>query len=72
MSAEIDLTDPGVLADPFTAYGRARETAALARLVIPGFGPFWAVTRHEEGRALLTDPRFEMRAESFLRPPGIP
>ncbi|WP_290051014.1 cytochrome P450 family protein [Amycolatopsis solani] len=72
MTPEIDLTDLAVLTDPFTAYDRARETSAVAKLVIPGFGPFWALTRYAEARAMLADPRFEVRSESFMRPPGIP
>lgn len=72
MTPEIDLTDFAVLTDPFTAYDRAREESAVAKLVIPGFGPFWALTRYAEARAMLADPRFEVRAESFMRPPGIP
>ncbi|MFD1541224.1 hypothetical protein [Nonomuraea guangzhouensis] len=35
---QIDLTDPGVSRDPFTAYGRARELAPIARVGAPGFG----------------------------------
>ncbi|KXK62490.1 cytochrome [Micromonospora rosaria] len=65
---EIELTDPAVLSDPVTAYRRARERSPVARLVTPGFGAMWAVTRHAPARALLTDPRFELRAESYLRP----
>ncbi|MEZ0075537.1 cytochrome P450 [Planotetraspora sp. GP83] len=65
---EIDLTGADVLRDPFTAYGRARERSPLARLLSPGFGPMWAVTRHEEARAMLSDPRFELNAASFMRP----
>ncbi|WIX99810.1 cytochrome P450 [Amycolatopsis mongoliensis] len=72
MTPEIDLTDLKVLTDPFTAYDQAREAGALAKLVVPGFGPFWALTRYTEARAMLADPRFEVRAESFMRPPGIP
>ncbi|MBE1494823.1 cytochrome P450 [Amycolatopsis lexingtonensis] len=72
MTPEIDLTDLEVLTDPFTAYDRAREVSAVAKLVIPGFGPFWALTRYAEARAMLADPRFEVRSESFMRPPGIP
>lgn len=72
MTPEIDLTDIGVLTDPFTAYDRARELSPVAKLVIPGFGPFWALTRYAEARAMLNDPRFEVNAGSFLRPPGIP
>lgn len=72
MTPEIDLTDLKVLTDPFTAYDHAREASAVAKLVIPGFGPFWALTRYAEARAMLGDPRFEVNSGSFLRPPGIP
>ncbi|MGI8329256.1 cytochrome P450 family protein [Actinomadura scrupuli] len=65
---EIDLTDPEVLRDPFTAYGHARERSPLARLMIPGLGPMWVLTRHENARAMLGDPRFEINTGSFLRP----
>ncbi|MEV4577656.1 cytochrome P450 [Nonomuraea jabiensis] len=65
---EIDLTDPAVLADPFTAYTGAREQSPVARLVAPGFGPFWAVLRHEEARAMLSDPRLTTNEHSYRRP----
>ncbi|WP_169946890.1 cytochrome P450 [Microbispora sp. H11081] len=65
---EVDLTDPEVLRDPFTVYGRAREAAPLARLLIPGLGPIWALTRHDGARAMLGDARFPMTADSFMRP----
>src|SRR6266568_1021753 len=65
---EVDLSDPAVLTDPFTAYGTARERGPLARLVTPGFGAMWAVTRYEDAKAMLADPRFEPNAASYLRP----
>lgn len=65
---EIDLSDAAVARDPFTAYGRVREQAALARLRVPGLDPWWVVTRHEPARAMLSDPRLEIRADSFMRP----
>lgn len=65
---EVDLSDPAVLGDPFTAYGKARQRGPLARLVTPGFGAMWAVTRYEDAKAMLTDPRFELNANSYLRP----
>lgn len=68
MVPEIFLTDPDVARDPAAAYGRARELAPLARISAPGFGPMWLVTRHAEARAVLADPRFELRPDSFQRP----
>lgn len=64
----IDLSDPAVARDPFTAYGRARERAPLARLIAPGLGPMWAVTRYADARAILADPRSRLSPASFLRP----
>jgi cytochrome P450 len=65
---DIELSDPAVLRDPFTAYGRARERGPLARLVTPGFGAMWAVTRYEDAKVMLTDARFERNASSYARP----
>jgi cytochrome P450 len=65
---EIDLTDPEVLRDPVAAYGQARERSPLARLLAPAFGPMWALTRHEDTRTMLADPRFELNAASYMRP----
>lgn len=69
---EIDLTDAGVLNDPFTAYGQARERGSIARLVGPGYPPMWALTRYDSAKAMLGDSRFEVSSASFMRPPGIP
>ncbi|MPZ83053.1 MAG: cytochrome P450 [Actinophytocola sp.] len=65
---EIDLADPALLSDPFTVYGRVREASPLASIPIPGIGAMWALTRHDNARAMLADPRFEINAASFLRP----
>lgn len=64
---EIELSDPAVLTDPFTAYGRAREAGPMARLVTPDFGAMWAVTRYDEAKALLTDPRFQLNEHTYQR-----
>ncbi|WP_067472358.1 cytochrome P450 family protein [Actinomadura hibisca] len=68
---ELDLADPAVIGDPFTAYGRARERSPLVRLLVPGMAPMWALTRHRDARALLGDPRFAINAASFV-PPSVP
>ncbi|GAB3974666.1 cytochrome P450 family protein [Plantactinospora veratri] len=64
---EINLADPATMADPFAAYGRARELGPLARLVTPGLGTMWAITRYAEAKAMLTDPRFELNASTYQR-----
>jgi cytochrome P450 len=68
---EVDLTDSAVIGDPFTAYRKAREAGPVVRLAIPGM-PMWALTGHEEARALLADPRFAITAGSFTGIPGVP
>jgi cytochrome P450 len=63
---EIDLTDPAVLDDPFTAYRPARERSPIARLHAPGMPPMWGVLRHAEARGMLSDPsRFALSAASY-------
>jgi len=54
---EIDLSDPAVLRDLAAAYAPVREKSPVARLLVPGLGRLWAVTRYEEARAALADPR---------------
>jgi cytochrome P450 len=68
MLPEIDLSDIDVVRDPFAAYGQARERAPLARILTPGLGSMWVLTRHEGARAMLADPRFELNAASYVRP----
>lgn len=68
---EVDLTDPEVIRDPFVAYARAREAGRVVRLNVPGM-PMCALTRHDDARAMLTDPRFAITASSFVGIPGVP
>jgi cytochrome P450 len=65
---QINLADPAVLTDPFTAYGRVREIAPVAQLAATGMGPMWVILRHREARAMLADNRFELNAKSYMRP----
>lgn len=69
---EIDLGDPAVVADPFTAHGAARERAPLARVIAPGYGRFSVATRHASARAVLSDPRLAISTASFVGIPGVP
>ncbi|TDD12187.1 cytochrome P450 family protein [Nonomuraea diastatica] len=64
---QIDLTDPAVLGNPLTAFSPVREESPVVRLAAPGFGPFRAVTRHAEARAMLSDPRLGTSADSYLQ-----
>jgi cytochrome P450 len=68
---EVDLTDPEVIRDPFSAYAKAREAGRVVRLNIPGM-PMLALTRHDDARTMLTDPRFAITSRSFVGIPGVP
>ena len=68
---EVDLTDPEVIRDPFSAYAEAREAGRVVRLNVPGM-PMLALTRYDDARTMLTDPRFAITSRSFAGIPGVP
>ena len=37
-------------------------------MITPGFGAMWAVTRYDDSKVMLTDPRFELTSGTFMRP----
>ncbi|NLU74308.1 cytochrome P450 [Streptomyces sp. HNM0575] len=53
---------------PPAEYERMREEAPVSRVTMPGGGTAWALTRHEDVRAMLADPRFS----SDRTNPGFP
>ncbi|WP_158892057.1 cytochrome P450 [Amycolatopsis anabasis] len=54
--------------DPPPEYRELREEAPISRVTLPTGASAWVLTRHEDVRALLTDPRFS----SDRRKPGFP
>jgi cytochrome P450 len=57
-AATVNLGDEELLRDPFRAYARIREQAPLVRAVMPGVEPGWLVTRYEDVKLVMGDPRF--------------
>ncbi|WP_028926626.1 cytochrome P450 family protein [Pseudonocardia acaciae] len=53
-----DIMSPELMTYPYREYGRLREQGAVVRGVFMGDTPAWFVTRFEEVRAVLGDPRF--------------
>ncbi|MET7437475.1 cytochrome P450 [Streptomyces sp. NPDC005496] len=53
----VSLTNPEFTNDPIGAYGRLRESAPLVRIGFPGGPPVWLITRNEDIKAALSDPR---------------
>ena len=67
-SVEPNIMDPELIADPFGGYGRLREEAPVLRGRTPDGSPAWYVTRQEDVRTVLGDPRFVNNATSV---PGV-
>ena len=52
-----DYADPGFQADPHPVYAEWRRAGPVRRTRLPGGLPVWLVTRYEEARRALADPR---------------
>ncbi|NYI07707.1 cytochrome P450 family protein [Allostreptomyces psammosilenae] len=55
----LDLMSPELLTDPFGGYSRIREQTPVTRAsAVPGTDPAWIVTRYDDVKFVLGDPRF--------------
>ncbi|MFD3436364.1 cytochrome P450 [Streptomyces sp. NPDC058685] len=56
------MNDPAseLLTDPYAVYARLRETASVRRITGPDGSPAWIVTRYEDVRQALADPRLSL------------
>jgi cytochrome P450 len=63
-----DIMDPALIVDPYGGYGRLREEGPVLRGRTPDGSPAWYVTRQEDVRTVLGDPRFVNSATSV---PGV-
>ncbi|MEU4995431.1 cytochrome P450 [Streptomyces sp. NPDC021622] len=56
------IGDPadGLVDDPYAVYARLRETAPVHRVAGPDGSPAWLVTRYDDVRAALADPRLSL------------
>ncbi|MDN3355680.1 cytochrome P450 [Actinomadura sp. DC4] len=59
---------PALIQDPFTAYSEIRERTRLVRAAMPGVEPFWMVTRYDDAKSVLSDPRFVVNSANI---PGM-
>lgn len=55
---ELYLLDPELLADPAGGYGRVREQGPVVRGWLSDTRPVWLITRYDDVREGLRDPRF--------------
>jgi cytochrome P450 len=63
-----DLPDPPGLptSDPYALYERLRETAPVQRITGPDGQPAWIVTRYDDVRQALADPRLSLDKKNAL------
>jgi cytochrome P450 len=54
----INMADEKLMRDPFRGYSRIREQAGVVRGVMPDIGEVWIVTRYDDVKVVLNDPRF--------------
>ncbi|WP_026360126.1 cytochrome P450 family protein [Amycolatopsis nigrescens] len=52
------MDDPALLRDPFGEFSKIREQAPVVRAEMTGVGPLWTITRYEDVKQVLSDPRF--------------
>jgi cytochrome P450 len=52
--------DPSVMADPFPFYEKLREAGPVHRMTLPHGRSVWLVTRYQDARAALADPRLSL------------
>lgn len=50
----------GLIDDPYATYARLRDTAPVHRVAGPDGSPAWLVTRYDDVRAALADPRLSL------------
>ncbi|MDU0291306.1 cytochrome P450 [Saccharothrix longispora] len=65
--AGLDVLGEEYSADPHSYHAAFREGAAATRVVLPRGSRAWLVTRYEEARSALADPRFSKHHEGFRR-----
>jgi cytochrome P450 len=54
---QIDFTDPAFQNDPHPVYAQMRRTGPVRRVKLPSGLHAWLVTRYDDGRRVLADPR---------------
>jgi cytochrome P450 len=57
-----DLADPAFQADPYPAFARWREEGPVRRIDLPGGAEAWLITRYDDTRQALNDPRLSKTA----------
>jgi cytochrome P450 len=58
----VDLGDPSFQADPHPAYASWRRTGPVRQARLPSGVTAWVITRYEDARRALTDPRLSKRS----------
>ena len=52
--------DAAYIRDPYSTAGRLRDDGAIHRVTTPDGNPLWLITRYQEAREALADPRLSL------------
>ncbi|MFI2073502.1 cytochrome P450 [Streptomyces triculaminicus] len=67
-----ELFGPGFTRDPYPTYAWLREHSPVHRFTLPQGMPAWLITRHDDVRKWLADPRLAKNLERFLPEEALP
>jgi cytochrome P450 len=67
-----ELFGPEFTRDPYPGYAWLRDHSPVHQLMLPPGVPAWLVTRYDDVKALLGDPRLSKDMERFLPGPALP
>jgi cytochrome P450 len=67
-----DLADPAFHSDPHPFYAQWRQSGPVRPVVLPGGINGWLVTRYEDARQVLTDPRLSSAIQPQVNSPLSP
>lgn len=54
---QVNLKDPAIQGNPYPTFAKLRKTAPVTRTTLPYVGKGWLVTRYDDVRMVLSDPR---------------
>ncbi|MEU8124840.1 cytochrome P450 [Spirillospora sp. NPDC049024] len=67
-----ELFGPDFVRDPYPTYAWLREHSPVHRFTLPQGMPAWLITRYDDVRAWLNDPRLAKDLRRFLPPEALP
>jgi cytochrome P450 len=67
-----EVFSPDFVRDPYPTYAWLREHSPVHKFTLPQGMPAWLITRHDDVRKWLNDPRLGKNLDRFLPPEALP